>query len=73
MNEWSNESRLARGVLGALPLISEFGGHPNSVLAATLHIALKGPAGKKRAGRSSDDDFNRYPSLRSVDLKASLY
>ncbi len=45
-----DESRLsARGVLGASPLItSEFGGQPNSVLAATLHVALKAPAGKKR-------------------------
>lgn len=72
MNEWSDEARLAK-VLGAEPLTNEFDNQPNSVLAATLHIALKGPAGKKNAERSSDDAFNRYPSLWSVDLKALLY
>lgn len=36
----------SEGVLGAKPLTSEFG-RPNSVLAATLHVALRAPAGKK--------------------------
>jgi hypothetical protein len=36
-NEWMN--RGWRGVLGAKSLTSEFGGQPNSVLAATLLVA----------------------------------
>ncbi|WP_262678997.1 hypothetical protein [Paenibacillus sp. J5C2022] len=43
-----NEFLLSRGVLRASPLTSEFGGHPNSVLAATFHVVLNASAGKKR-------------------------